>query len=388
MAKVNVFVSSTCYDLSQEREDLKRCIIDLGHNPILSEQRDFPINPYLSNAENCINAVKNEADIFVLIIGNRYGATLESGKSITNTEFLTAVDKGIPIYTFTLKEMVTLLPVWEKNPDADFSNTVSDNRIFEFLANVRNESGLWNFEFEKAQDITETLKAQFSNLFREILIAKRKVDSLDKNNLYLKVSSKALDMLLGKEDGYEIRFFLQTMHDEIVKYRDLKNDYDYSILVKSEIALSDLSRLADWAQIKLGQLTNFIETQNRLLGAYRKFMAPCGLESDIEGLFYVARSFAKSYASILEWGIEVRSVIVPEEYLGLLNALAELPKRAIQQIEDFPLEALSIVEKSIEDIKNGNKNKEGVVSLCLTITIDDDALERYNGELDKLRILI
>ena len=150
MARVNIFVSSTCYDLSQVREDLKQCISDLGHNPILSEQRDFPINPYLSNAENCINAVKNEADIFVLIIGNRYGATLGSGKSITNTEFLTAVDKGIPIYTFALKEMVTLLPVWEKNPDADFSHTVSDNRIFEFLANVRNESGLWNFDFNKA----------------------------------------------------------------------------------------------------------------------------------------------------------------------------------------------------------------------------------------------
>ena len=388
MARVNIFVSSTCYDLSQVREDLKQCISDLGHNPILSEQRDFPINPYLSNAENCINAVKNEADIFVLIIGNRYGAALGSGKSITNTEFLTAVDKGIPIYTFALKEMVTLLPVWEKNPDADFSHTVSDNRIFEFLANVRNESGLWNFDFNKAQDIMETLKAQLSNLFRETLIAKRKIDSLGKNNLYLRVSSKALDILLEKEGGYEIRFFLQAMHDEIVKYRDLKNDYEYSILVKSENALSDLSQLVDWAQIKLEQFTNFIETQNRLLEAFRVFFAPCGVESDIEGLFYVARSFAKSYASILEWGIEIRSTIVPKEYLGLLNALAELPQRAILQIEDFPQEAMAIVEKNIEDTKNGIQSKEDTISLCLKITIDDDALERYNRELDKLRILI
>lgn len=388
MARVNIFVSSTCYDLSQVRENLKQCISDLGHNPILSEQRDFPINPYLSNAENCINAVKNEADIFVLIIGNRYGATLGSGKSITNTEFLTAVDKGIPIYTFALKEMVTLLPVWEKNPDADFSHTVSDNRIFEFLANVRNESGLWNFDFNNAQDIMETLKAQLSNLFRETLIAKRKIDSLGKNNLYLRVSSKTLDILFGKEDGYEMRFFLQAMHDEIVKYRDLKNDYKYSILVKNEHGFSNLPQLKDWVQIKLGQLTNFIKTHNKLLEAFKDFLAPVGVNSDIEGLFYVARSFAKSYASILEWGIEVRSAIVPKECMELLNALAELPKRAIQQIEDFPLEAMAIVEKNLEDIKNGIQKKEDTISLCLTITIDDDALERYNRELDKLRILI
>ena len=112
------------------------------------------------------------------------------------------------------------------------------------------------------------------------------------------------------------------------------------------------------------------------------------MESDIEGLFYVARSFAKSYASILEWGIEIRSTIVPKEYLGLLNALAELPQRAILQIEDFPQEAMAIVEKNIEDTKNGIQSKEDTISLCLKITIDDDALERYNRELDKLRILI
>lgn len=384
MARVNIFVSSTCYDLSQVREDLKRCISDLGHNPILSEQEDFPINPRLSNAENCINAVKNEADIFVLIIGNRYGSTLESGKSITNTEFLTALDKGIPIYTFTLKGMTTLLPIWEKNPNADLSHAVDSNKVFEFLANVRKERGLWNFEFERAQDIADILKAQLSNLFRETLIVKRKVDSLDKNNLYLRVSSKALDMLLAKEDGYEIKFFLQTMHDEIVKYSDLKNDYEYSILVKSENGFSNLIQLTDWVQIKIGQLKNLIDTQNRLLEAFKHFLAPSGVKSDIEGLFYVARSFAKSYASLLEWGIEVRSAIVPEEFLGLLNALAELPKRAIQQIEDFPLEAMAIVEKNLEDIKYGIQKKEDTISLCLTITIDDDALEQYNVEFQKL----
>ena len=72
MSKVNVFVSSTCYDLSQIRNDIKQCISDLGHNPILSELKDFPIDTRLTSSENCINAVKNEADIFILIIGNKF----------------------------------------------------------------------------------------------------------------------------------------------------------------------------------------------------------------------------------------------------------------------------------------------------------------------------
>ena len=128
MARVNIFVSSTCYDLSQIRDDLKRCIIELGHNPILSELKDFPVDPMKSNSENCINAINNEADIFVLIIGDRYGSVLETGKSITNTEFIAALSKGIPIYTFSLKKMTTILPLWENNPNADYSNIVDNKR--------------------------------------------------------------------------------------------------------------------------------------------------------------------------------------------------------------------------------------------------------------------
>lgn len=105
MAGVNIFISSTCYDLSLVRQDLRDFISSLGYNPMMSEQNDFPIDPQLDNWENCINAVKKYADIFVLIIGNRYGAVGETGKSITNTEYLTAVQKGIPIYTFSLKQM-------------------------------------------------------------------------------------------------------------------------------------------------------------------------------------------------------------------------------------------------------------------------------------------
>ena len=58
-ANLNIFVSSTCYDLSQIRKDLRDFITGLGHNPILSEQNDFPIDPQIDNWEDCINAIKD-----------------------------------------------------------------------------------------------------------------------------------------------------------------------------------------------------------------------------------------------------------------------------------------------------------------------------------------
>lgn len=382
MAKVNIFVSSTCYDLAQIRDDLKQCIYELGHNPILSEQKDFPINPNLSNAENCINAVNSEADIFVLIIGNKYGSILESGKSITNTEFLTAINKGIPIYTFALKQMTTLLPMWERNPNADFAYIVDDNRVFEFLADVRKKRGLWNFEFEKAQDITDILKVQLSNLFHDSLVSKRQIDSLGKNELYLRISSQALNILLKRDDYYEVKFFMQTMHDEICKYRDLKNDYNYLILIKSTNKFSELFQFMDWIELKFDQLINSIETLNRLVDPFNTFYAPPGVESDIEGLYYVARSYAKLYATLLEWGIEVRSTIVPKKYLELLNALAKLPQMIIKQIEEYPTKSLKIIE---EQIKSKSEKENAEITLCLNVSFNHEDMQQYDKEFENLK---
>lgn len=385
MAKVNIFVSSTCYDLSQIRNDIKQCITDLGHNPILSEMKDFPIDPQLSNAENCINAVKNEADIFVLIIGNKYGSIMESGNSITNTEFLTAINKGIPIYTFALKQMTTILPLWEKNPDMDLSGVVDNKKVFEFLADVRKRRGLWNFEFEKAQDITEILKAQLSNLFREALVAKRKIEPLDEIELYSKISTKALNILLKKEDFYEIRFFMQSMHDEIRKYVDLKNDYNYSILFKSSNRISNLNQLIDWIMHKLGQAQNYIDSLNRLTDAFQYFYKEPGTSSDLDGLYYVARSYAKSYASLLEWGIEVKSTIVPDEYKNVLVAFADIPSNAINEIEAFPIESLRLIEENSKRAKEGELEEGSVINLHLKVTISDEAMQRYNEEFEILK---
>ena len=39
MAGVNILISSTCYDLSQVRQDLCDYISSLGHTPVMSKQK-------------------------------------------------------------------------------------------------------------------------------------------------------------------------------------------------------------------------------------------------------------------------------------------------------------------------------------------------------------
>jgi hypothetical protein len=86
MRKPAVFVSSTCYDLKQVRADLHMYLDNAGFEPVLSEYSTFPVDPGAATVANCRKVVENRADIFVLIIGCRYGSTDEDGKSVTNLE--------------------------------------------------------------------------------------------------------------------------------------------------------------------------------------------------------------------------------------------------------------------------------------------------------------
>ncbi|MBV9494893.1 MAG: DUF4062 domain-containing protein [Acidobacteria bacterium] len=159
-----VFISSTFYDLRQVRADLAHFIQDqLGYRFLMSEHSSFPVDPSLSTIENCRRRVENEADILVLIVGARYGSIApDSSRSVTNLEYLTAKAKGIPIYAFIARDVLALLPIWERNPDADFTGVVDSPKLLAFVRELRGTDGVWTFPFELAQEIITTLRTQLA----------------------------------------------------------------------------------------------------------------------------------------------------------------------------------------------------------------------------------
>ena len=380
-----MFISSTCYDLSQIRRDLKDGIREMGHEPMLSEDKDFPIDPSLTSSENCINAVRNDADVFVLIIGNKYGHKLESGQSITNSEFLTAVEKGIPVYTFSLKQMVHLLPFWKNNRTADFSYIVDDNKVFEFLEDVREKRSKWNFEFETAQDILEILKSQLSILFKKSLESASRIELID-SHLVKTLSGKALKILVEKKQLYEIMLFFQMMQDELDKFRYLRKDCEHHVYFKSGYYIEDISSFANWQSEKISQLQKSIESLNRLFVAFDKYYGEPGVESDLDGLFYVAHRFAEYYSFLLNWVIDVRSADYSDDlnikdYLGIMSLL---PMRAIEQLESFPAQSINQIKTAQDRVSQGLIEIGTTVNLLLSLSIDEDVNRRLKNEMDRL----
>jgi len=79
MSKPRVFISSTYYDLKHIRAALENFIESLGFEAILSEKGDIAYSPDKPLDESCYREVSN-SDIFILIIGGRYGSASSAQK--------------------------------------------------------------------------------------------------------------------------------------------------------------------------------------------------------------------------------------------------------------------------------------------------------------------
>jgi len=380
MEKLNVFVSSTCYDLSQIRTNLYEHLESNGYTPMLSEYANFPINPSEKTIGNCINAVKNNADIFVLIVGNRYGSMLDNGKSITNTELLAAKSKGIPIYVFIDKKMMSILPVWKKNKDGDYTDIVDNTKIFEFISEVRDNEQLWVHEFESAQNIVTILKTQMSYLFKESLKLKSRFDAefddLFKNNL----SNKAINILLEKEELYELNFFIQTLVDEIQKKESIKHDYEYRIFLDTNKSIRDDIELLGWLQDRSDFVLNLIASINNLINtALPIYYGEPGVESDLKGLYYISQTYSRIFKKIIDWTIETSSTVVDEKRVVLKNHLASLTRRLIEDTWSFPFEQRKYLDKILLDDSISD------ITMTLTLNPDDEAFNGFDKEFNKLK---
>ena len=67
----NVFISSTMYDLRELRVHIQKFVEGLGWRAVMSEWDSFPIDPDRTAVENSRQNVRENADIFVMVVGAR-----------------------------------------------------------------------------------------------------------------------------------------------------------------------------------------------------------------------------------------------------------------------------------------------------------------------------
>jgi len=153
-----IFISSTVLD---ETGIYRKSIIDeltkMGMNNLDFQDNNFP---YLNDNEtNVINETiesVHAADVFLLLIGKKYGHILKDGKSVIHHEYEEAIKYRLTTFAFIEKA------VWndyQRNLVGDGRN-VENEKHNNFIKQVA-ENKIW--DFDDANKCVEHIKSQFNN---------------------------------------------------------------------------------------------------------------------------------------------------------------------------------------------------------------------------------
>ncbi|MDR0324371.1 MAG: DUF4062 domain-containing protein, partial [Treponema sp.] len=117
--KYHVFIGSSLDDLKNERKELFRIVMELGHIPVMADYIDSTAR----NAAQLLQKTIEECDYFVALVAHKYKA---GGKNDENDEILPliaecsiAVKKGIPILSLIIDEKARWKPV-KKETDIEY----------------------------------------------------------------------------------------------------------------------------------------------------------------------------------------------------------------------------------------------------------------------------
>lgn len=175
--KLQVFVSSTYTDLIEERQAAVEAILDAGHIPAGME--------LFKAGKSQMNTIKkwiDESDVYMLILGGRYGSIEEeSGLSYTELEYQYALSKNMPVFAIVLKDSFLLTKassmgrdvIFEKNniEKYDAFKTLVKSKMVKFIDNVDQISGNIHAQLNYLLNSTEyNLTGWIKNDFADIKV--------------------------------------------------------------------------------------------------------------------------------------------------------------------------------------------------------------------------
>lgn len=166
----------------------------MGYDPVITDNITYLPDQPLD--ESCYLEAAS-CDLFVLIIGGRYGSEVSESnssgekafydryKSITRKEFESALQRDVPIYVLVDRAVQVDYQTFLLNRDNEsvrYAHVDSVN-VFELIEFIKTHTQKPVREFEKASDIVDWLTEQWGGLFQKMLSDRseaKRLSSLEK----------------------------------------------------------------------------------------------------------------------------------------------------------------------------------------------------------------
>ena len=363
------------YDLSDLRARLRELIDDgLGWDAVMAEHDSFPVDATATTVANSLRNVRENTDVFVMIVGARYGSIdPDTDKSVTNLEFLEARARGLPAYVFVDGDVLAQLQVWRDNPDADYTRVVDTPRVFEFVDSFFGSGKVWTFPFDSAAGIVRTLRQQLAYLAQDALALRRTAH--DNDRLVQELTGDALMLALQQGENWEIRLFGTVLEAELDRREPLRREIEHR-LARGDVSYIDVNDFPTWAQNKLHELGALASTAAAIVNNYLpQALRDEGVPADALELVAAARRLAEVWEDSAQWTLRCRSVRVDPEVERLVEALSNANANILEQIWDFGHGIIPRLEEAVREQAAGDAE---IVAMTLTLT---DNLEEFNTEL-------
>lgn len=172
MRQPRIFISSTYFDLKQEREDLAEYFKGLGYDVVLHEKGDIvygKTRPLEMYAYETINTI----DFLIGIIGKRFGSpSLSGANSITQNEINTARRAGKKILVFIQTDVYSEYQTYLKNKNNRriHYSSVDNIEIFKFIETLHGQCrNNYITKYDTVNDIKTIAISQLSGIFKMLL---------------------------------------------------------------------------------------------------------------------------------------------------------------------------------------------------------------------------
>jgi hypothetical protein len=118
--KYHIFIGSTLDDLKNERKELPRIVMELGHIPVMADYLDGTAR----NAHKLLQQSIEECDYFIALVAHKYSAADKTVLPLI-AECLIAAKKGIPILALIIDEKARSKPA-KKEKEAALVHKLND----------------------------------------------------------------------------------------------------------------------------------------------------------------------------------------------------------------------------------------------------------------------
>ena len=255
----------------------------------MAEHGSFAIDASQTTVNNSLRNVRENADVFVMIVGARYGSIdPNTDKSVTNLEFLEARARGVPAYVFVDSAVLAQLSVWRSNPEANYLGVVDTPRVFEFIDSFRGSGDVWTFPFVTAEDIVDTLRKQFAYLVQDALGLRQMAHGHDR--LLEVLDGDALMVALRRDTHWEYRLFGTVLEAELDRRAPLRREIEYRLAQADVTHHINRNDVSPWALDRMHELGGFTRTVTAIVNDYLP-----QVQGDPIGIATAARRLAQAW---------------------------------------------------------------------------------------------